>query len=146
MSFTNRICGAVVLCSLAVFLQAGCGSNHSPEAKPKFDPGEGAISGKLTDPLDNPFDLSQAGDGGAKSIQIELFSPARGAETTTPQKDKPNFVFSHIKPGRYEISVYAVVTGKRTIAGSAQATVNPGQVTPISLPLTVTPIKTDAQP
>jgi hypothetical protein len=145
MSFTKRFRAAVVVAFLAC-TQSGCGSGHQPEDKPKFDTGEGAISGKLTDPLDNPFDLSQAGEGGAKTLQIELFSPARGAETTTPRKDKPTFVFSHVKPGRYEISIYAVVTGKRTIAGSTQATVNPGQVTPVSLPLTVTPIKPDSQP
>jgi hypothetical protein len=120
----------------------GCGSNHPPAPKPEFDPGEGAISGKLVDSDDEPFDVSLAGDSGAKGIEIELLSPSRGiAAATFPDKEKATFILSHIKPGRYELSVYSVVTGKRTIAGSAQVTVNPEQVTPATLPLAVTPLK-----
>jgi hypothetical protein len=131
---------------LAMLLLVGCSSNHPPEPKPEFDSGEGAISGKLVDSYNDRFDVSQAGDAGAKGLQIELMSPSRGiAAATFPDKDKSTFVFSHIKPGRYELEVYSVVTGKRTIAGSLQITVNPEQVTPASLPLTVTPIKTDSQ-
>jgi hypothetical protein len=131
---------------LAILVLVGCSANHPPDPKPEFDPGEGAISGKLVDSYSDPFDVSQAGDAGAKALQIELMSPSRGiAAATFPDKDKSTFVFSHIKPGRYELEVYSIVAGKRTIAGSLQVTVNPEQVTQASLPLTVTPLKSDSQ-
>jgi hypothetical protein len=139
-----RVASAWTIGLLVMVLLVGCGSNRPPEPKPQFDPGEGAITGKLVDAYDDPFDVSLAGE--AKSLEIELISPSRGiAAATFPDKDKSTFVLSHIKPGRYELSVYCVVAGKRTIAGSTQITVNPEQVTDAKVPITVTPVKPDAQ-
>ena len=146
MTYPTRAPRVLALLPLAMLFVIGCGSSHPAPPKPEFDAGEGAISGKLVDSNQDPFDVSQAGDGGAKAIEIELLSPVRGiAAATFPDKEKSTFVFSHIKPGRYELSVYSVVQGKRTIAGSAQVTVDPQQVTEATLPLTVTPVKPDAQ-
>lgn len=102
--------------------------------------GEGGISGKLVDADQQPFDLTLAGEGGAKELRIELVSPTGGAVAAThPRRDKPEFAFSHIMPGTYELSVYRMVQGKRSIAGSKPVTVDPGQVTPATLQLQVTP-------
>ena len=140
MIYRKLIFGASVL---AMFTLIGCSSGKPPEAKPQFNPGEGAISGKILDAYNDPFDVSLAGDGGAKAIQVELFNATGASETTHPQDEKATFIFNHLKPGRYELSVYTVVRGKRTLAGNAQATVDPGQITAVSLPLTVTSLRGD---
>ena len=121
-------------------LLAGCGSsNRTNDLTPRFDAGEGAIAGKLVGADAAPFDVSLA--GGVRALRIELLSTGDGiAAATFPKEKPPEFVFSHIKPGRYEISVYAIVPGKRTIAGSTPVVVNAQQVTPVTLTLIETPI------
>jgi hypothetical protein len=127
--------------TLLLALAAGCHAGHDP-ATPEFSPGEGAITGQLINSDKDPFNLSLAGDDGAKALKIELLSPSTGvAAVTYPQKEKSRFTFSHISPGRYEISVFAVVTGKRTIAGSAPITVDPGKIAPAIVKLTVSPVQ-----
>ncbi|HEY8748170.1 MAG TPA: hypothetical protein VIM11_09365 [Tepidisphaeraceae bacterium] len=134
---------SAVFLLLALALSAGCHSSGEPTARtPEFSLGEGAISGQLLNADKDPFDVSLGGDDGAKAIKIELLSPSAGvAAVTYPQKDKAKFTFSHVPPGRYEISVFAVVASKRTIAGSTQITVDPGKVTPANVKLAVTPVQ-----
>jgi hypothetical protein len=121
---------------------AGCHSSHDSESRiPDFGAGEGAISGQLLNADKEAFDLALAGDDGAKGVKIELLSPSAGvASVTFPQKEKSRFVFSHVTPGRYEISVYVIVTGKRTIAGSTPVVVDSGKVTPANVTLAVAPV------
>jgi hypothetical protein len=121
-------------------LVSGCGSSHrQEERKPEFGVGEGAIAGKLVGGDSTPFDVSLA--GGARALRIELLSTGDGiAAATFPKEKPPEFVFSHVKPGRYEMTVYAIVPGKRTIAGSTPVVVNSQQVTPVTLTLVETPI------
>ena len=136
----SSICGGGLL-AVALLAGTGCGgSRDAQNRKPEFTGNEGGISGQLLNSDKDPFDLSLAGDDGAKALKIKLESPPAGvASVTFPQKEKSYFVFSHVPPGRYEISVYAVVTGKRTIAGSTPVVVDPGKVTPANVTLTVTP-------
>ena len=124
----------------ALALLAGCHAAHDP-LHPDFSPGEGAITGQLVNSEKDPFDLSLAGDDGAKALKVELHSVAGFSKTTIPQKSKSRFSFEHVPPGSYEISVYTVVPGKRTIAGSTPITVDPGKITPITITLTVTPVQ-----
>ena len=108
------------------FAPAGC--THDAPQKPTMQQGNGAIKGKLLNVAGEPFDLSLAGDGGAKALRIELISSTAGVvAATTPGPRKPEFVFSNIAPGRYELSVYDVVPDKGTVAGSQTVTVNPDQ-------------------
>jgi hypothetical protein len=134
----------VVLAILTVTLFfLGCASRRGDTQKPTMGQGEGAIAGQLVDANGDPFDLTQGGEGGAKSLRIDLTSPASGIVAAAyPQKKESRFVFSNIKPGAYEISVYWVVPGQRTIAGSLPVSVNADQVTPVKLPLTVSPLDT----
>lgn len=113
---------------------SGCGGRADPT--PKFAPGEGAISGTLVTTDGRAYELSPS-----DTMEIELLSPASGvAATARPFGKESRFVFSHVPPGRYELSVYQVVIGKRTIAGSLPVVVNPAQVTPAQVTLTVTPV------
>jgi len=119
----------------------GCASHRNDVQKPTMGAGDGAIDGQLVDAVGDPFDLTQAGEGGTKSLRIDLRSPENGnVAAAYPKTKESRFVFSNIKPGAYEISVYWVVPGKRTIAGSLPVSVNADQVTPVKLPLTVTPL------
>jgi hypothetical protein len=147
MTHPTESSGRAAFALLAVLMLIGCSSGgRPPEQKPEFNPGEGAIAGKLVDSNDDPFDVSLAGEEGVKALEIELLSPSRGiAAATFPRKEKSTFVLSHVKPGRYELSVYTVVTGKRTIAGSSQVTVDREKVTSATLRLTVTPLKSEGQ-
>lgn len=123
---------------LLTLLLTGCHSSHDP-SHPEFTQTEGAVAGQLLNSDKEPFDLTLAGDDGAKAIKIELHSPSTGlAAITYPQKEKSRFSFSHVPPGRYEISVYTVVLGKRTIAGSTPVTIDPAKITPANITLTVT--------
>ncbi|HEY2588740.1 MAG TPA: hypothetical protein VGI81_23560 [Tepidisphaeraceae bacterium] len=103
--------------------------------------GEGAIAGTLMDADGDPFDLSLAGDNGAPPLEIKLINPDRAVVATTSprstKKAKSTFLFNHVKPGTYEMSVYRIVLGKRTIAGSEPVTVDAGQVTPAKLTVQV---------
>lgn len=105
--------------------------------------GEGAISGTLVNADGDPFDLSLVDDAGASHpLEIKLINPDRAlVATTSPsptKKSKSAFLFNHVKPGTYELSVYRLVRGQhRTIAGSEPVTVDPGQVTPATLTLQV---------
>lgn len=122
----------------ALAAAGGCGAK-APNVKPEFSTGEGAIAGQLVGTDKDAFDVSLAGDKGAEGLKIELLSPSTGvAQVTYPHKKDARFAFSHVKPGRYEISVYAVVTGKRSIAGSQPVVVDAGQVAPVTVTLTVT--------
>jgi hypothetical protein len=101
--------------------------------------GEGAILGKLVNPDGGSFDLSLVGEPGPSALRIQLMSPDRAVVATAgPTGGKPGFIFSHVKPGTYELSIYRTVPGVRTIAGSEPVTVDAGQVTPVTLTLQVT--------
>lgn len=104
-----------------------------------MNPGEGAIQGKLVNSDGGAFSLSLVGDTGSRALQIQLMSADRAvvAVAATTQ-GKPQFVFSHVKPGAYELSVYRSVAGVRTIAGDEPVTVDAGQVTPATITLQVT--------
>lgn len=122
---------------LAFFCLAGC-ATHKPDHDPTpvMSVGEGAITGKLESAGGDRFDLSLAGP---EPLQIQLMNPNHGVvDTTTPWQGKPRFIFDHVKPGTYELSVYRAVPGQRTIAGSEPVTVNAGQLTPATLTLQVT--------
>jgi hypothetical protein len=104
-----------------------------------MSPGEGAILGKLMNGDGGSFDLSLAGGSGSAPLQIQLMSPDRAVvATTSPFPGKPQFIFSHVKPGTYELAVYRSIPGVRTIAGSEPVTVDAGQVAPATLTLQVT--------
>ena len=123
---------------LAAIALSGCSHDTPADLKPKFDAGEGAISGEIIGTDKDPFDLELA--GGKKQLKIELLSPVSGvAATTYPVDKKAHFVFNHVPPGRYEITAFATVSGKRSVAGNLTVTVDPGQVFPAKLMLTVTP-------
>ena len=117
---------------------SGCPPTGSTQYQPQFNPDEGAIDGDIIGADHQPFNLELA--GGRKEIKIELLSPARGIVSTYPLDNKAHFLFNHVPPGRYELTVFIVVTGKRTIAGNLSAVVDPAKVTPAKLMLTVTPI------
>lgn len=106
---------------------------------PAMNAGEGAILGKLMNGDGGWFDLSLVGGSGSAPLQIQLMSPDRAVvAVTSPFPGKSQFVFSHVKPGAYELSVYRSIPGVRTIAGSEPATVDAGQITPATLTLQVT--------
>jgi hypothetical protein len=126
------------LTTLLLFaLLSGCHAAHDPQ----FTPGEGAVTGQLLNSEKAPFNLTLAGDDGAKALRIELHSASGTTAVTYPRKEKSRFTFNHVPPGQYELSVYTAVPGKRTIAGSTPVTVDPGKVTPVNVTLTVTPIQ-----
>jgi len=121
---------------------SGCNLDaRADRDKPKMGPGEGAISGSLLAEDKQSFDLSLARDGqGNGNLRIELISPAEGLSAVTfPQERRARFTFNNVKPGSYELSVYCVIPGKRTIAGSLPVTVNAAQATPVKVTLHVTP-------
>jgi hypothetical protein len=119
---------------------AGCAHPKPPEDKPTMSPGNGAIAGKLVGSEGAAFDLSLAGEGGAEALKIELTSPSTGVVAATyPHEKSGDFIFSDVKPGTYELAVYRVVPGTRTIAGSQPVTVDPNQITPATVTLQVTP-------
>jgi hypothetical protein len=125
----------LVLFALALL----CGCTHQKSAQPTMQKGNGAIKGRLLNNQAEPFDLSLAGDTGAKALKIELISSLSGVfATTTPGPNKSEFVFDNVPPGRYELSVYTVVPDKRTIAGSQTVTVDPDQTASATLTLQVT--------
>jgi hypothetical protein len=129
---------AIRLGLLSTLGLAGVGCTHGAPQKPTMQQGNGAINGKLLDAAGEPFDLSLAGDGGAKALRIELISSTTGVvAATTPGPRKPEFVFNNISPGRYELSVYDVVPDKRTVAGSQTITVNPDQTVAATITLQV---------
>lgn len=127
--------------SLVLFLLALlCGCTHQKTAEPAMQKGNGAIKGRLVNNQGEPFDLSLAGDSGAKALKIELISSLSGviASTTPIAQSKSEFVFDNVPPGRYELSVYTVVPDKRTIAGSQTVTVDPDQTASATVVLQVT--------
>lgn len=133
---TSIACWAVVMLG-AVFAAGGCA--HKGAEKPAMRAGTGGIDGKLVDKSGEPFDVSLAGEGGATSLRIELISSGSGVvATTAPATQEPHFEFSNVAPGRYELNVYRVVPGKRTIAGSQTVSVDPGQTAFVSITLEVT--------
>ena len=126
---------AVVLGLVGLFLAASCAN----EQHPKMQSGNGAISGKLIGENKDPFDLGLAGDQ-PKALAVILSSPAQGTVAKSyPHGGKPEFAFDNVAPGEYELSVYALVPGKRSIAGSQPVTVNADQATPVTMTLHVTP-------
>jgi hypothetical protein len=141
---TVRVFLLSTLVALSCWITIGCAS-HKPadeEPKPAMSAGEGAISGTLVNADGDPFDLSLAANGGAaQPLEIKLINPDRAVVATTSPKStkkaKSAFLFNHVKPGTYELSVYRLVLGKRTIAGSEPVTVDPGQVTPAKLTVQV---------
>jgi hypothetical protein len=130
------------LIAFSCWITAGCAA-HKPaeEPKPVMSAGEGAIAGTLLNADGDPFDLSLAGDGGAPPLEIKLINPDRAVvATASPRSSKKagsTFLFNHVKPGAYELSVYRTVLGKRTIAGSEPVTVDAGQATPVKLTMQV---------
>jgi hypothetical protein len=138
----HRQLSRIGIAVLGLILGVATGCAHDGAAdKPAMNAGEGGIAGKLVDAEQRPFDLMQAGEGGAKELRIELVSPTGGAvDATHPRKSTPDFVFNHVTPGTYELSVYRMVQGKRSIAGSKPVTVDPGQITSVTLQLQVTPV------
>src|SRR5690349_15469810 len=133
---TVRVVLLSTLVALSCSLSTGCASHRPADelAKPAMSPGEGAITGTLLDADGDPFDLSLAGDNGSPPLEIKLINPDRAVVATTSPRstknDKSKFLFNHVKPGTYELSVYRIVLGKRTIAGSEPVTVDAGQVAP----------------
>lgn len=132
----------IALAALALVALIGC--SHASE--PKAGPGTGTISGKLVGTDQAPFDLSLAGPGAGRDLRIDLVDQSSGVVASTYPKVqhseltwRSEFVFSDVKPGSYELTAYANVPGKRSVAGSQPVTVNPGEVTPITLVLQVTP-------
>ena len=119
-----------------VFL-GGCATHQSPT----MQAGNGAISGKLIGSDKDPFNLSLAGEQ-PRVLAITLSSPAQGQIALThPRNGKPEFVFENVMPGEYELNVYTLVPGKRSIAGSQPVTVNADQVTPVTITLQVTSLE-----
>lgn len=139
---SGRIIPGFVLVSMFAF-PLGCAS-HKPapvEQPPAFSDTEGAISGKLVNGDGNPFDMALGRDStDRKSLRIDLISPDHAvvSSATTSASGQPQFKFEHVKPGTYELSVYRVVPGERTIAGSEPVTVDASQITPVTLTLQVT--------
>ena len=128
-------------CLVLLSITSGCTPKPSPDDKPAMSAGTGAIEGKLVSADHDAFDLSKIDPDSPSPppLKIELISPSRGVvATTTPREDKPNFRFENVRPGTYELSVYRVVPGKRTIAGSVPLTVNAEEVSPVTLVLQVT--------
>jgi hypothetical protein len=126
------VCLFLVSCCIG-----GC-ATHTPDKDPTpvMNADEGAITGKLESAGGDRFDLSLAG---IDPLQIQLLNPDHGVvATTAPLQGKPRFIFDHVKPGTYELSVYGAVRGQRTIAGSEPVTVDAGQITPATLTLQVT--------
>jgi hypothetical protein len=104
-----------------------------------MNPGEGAIAGALSAADGGSFDISLAHQAGAGELEIKLMSPDRAVvATVSPLAGKPRFIFDHVKPGTYELSVYRAIPGQRSIAGSEPVTVDAGQITPATLTLQVT--------
>ena len=136
MRCQNGVVSFLLSISLGSALVSGCQSAAHPADKPTMSAGEGGIAGKLVGTDQEPFDLSQAGDRKGKDLKIELISPASGvAAVVYPSDSDAKFAISHLHPGTYELQVYTLVPGKRTIAGSLPVTVNPGQITSVTLPL-----------
>jgi hypothetical protein len=139
----GRVIPGFVLVSMFI-LPLGC-TSHKPvaaeELPPAFSDTEGAISGKLVNGDGNPFDTGLGKDStDRQSLRIDLISPDHAvvSSAATPPSGKPQFRFEHVKPGTYELSVYRVVPGQRTIAGSEPVTVDANQITPVTLTLQVT--------
>lgn len=139
-------CMLSVICAVPL----GCASHKpSPEDQPPaVSATDGGISGKLVNAEGDAFDTSLAKDpGGAGSLRIDLISPDRAVvSSATPVNGKPQFRFEHVRPGKYELSVYREVRGQRTIAGSEPVTVDAGQVTPVTITLQVTKAGESATP
>lgn len=138
---SGRILIACVLLSMCGFF-GGCASQKPSEADqpPVFSAIDGAITGKLVNGDGDPFDLGLSQDpSGPEKLRIELISPDSAVvASATPDGGKPQFKFSHVKPGTYELSVYRSVPGQRNIAGSEPVTVDAGRITPVKLTLQVT--------
>ena len=101
--------------------------------------GRGAISGKLVDSDDQPFDWQRVGLSGPGALRIELLSTAHGVVATShPQRDKAIFLFDDVPPGRYELAAYGAVPGERTIAGNQTILVNPDEIAHVKLQVQVT--------
>lgn len=139
---SGRIIRGFVLASMCA-IPFGCAS-HNPSAAeqpPVVSETEGAISGKLVNADGDPFNMTLGRDStNRESLQIDLISPDHAvvSSATTPSSGKPEFRFEHVKPGTYELSVYRVVPGLRTIAGSEPVTVDANQIMPVTLTLQVT--------
>lgn len=126
----------IVFAAFTLLALIGC----SHASAPRTGPETGAISGKLVGTEQAPFDLSLAGPDAGHNLRIDLVDQSSGVvASTNPTTGRPEFIFSNVKPGSYELTVYANVPGKRSIAGSQPVTVNPGEVTTITLVLQVTP-------
>ena len=121
-----------------VMFVTGCPPRTPSDEKPVMQAGTGAIEGKLVAADEAPFDLALAADDSSGPLRVELLSPARGVvATANTHRNKPEFSFSNVRPGTYELVVYRAIAGKRTIAGSQTVTVNPGETAPATLMLQV---------
>lgn len=131
---------------MAGLSSAGCAPKKPPEdPKPQMSAGEGAVAGKLVTSSGDAFDPAMAGKEKGK-LEIELVSPASGVvATVSPIPGKAEFIFDHVKPGTYELSVFRAVPGKMTIAGSEPVTVNAGEVASAAVRVQVTPNEGDTK-
>lgn len=125
------------LAVFALLLLTGC--THHPRSVPVMHNGNGAISGRVLDSDDQPFDWEKVGLSGPSALRIELLSTYRGVIATAHlQRDKPIFLFDDVPPGRYELAAYGAVVGEKTIAGNQTVLVNPGEIAHVKLRVQVT--------
>lgn len=118
---------------LPLLVLTGCA--HPPPQGTQREPGTGVIVGKLKGIDKEPFDMRLAD----QPLQVKLLNSDRGVVASTAARpDRPDFRFENIKPGSYELTVYQMVPGKRTIAGDQQVTVDPDHTTDFTLTLHVT--------
>ena len=121
----------------SLVLLAGC--THHPRTVPVMHNGNGAISGRITDSDDQPFEWGKVGLSGPGALRLELLSTSRGVVATShPQRDKPIFLFDDVPPGRYELAAYGAVAGEKTIAGNQTVLVNPSEIAHVKLRVQVT--------
>ena len=124
---------------LALMLLTSC--THHPRTVPVLHNGNGAISGRLFDTDDRPFDWQAVGLSGPGALRIELLSTSRGVIATAhPLRDQPTFLFDDVPPGRYELAAYGAVPGEKTIAGNQFVSVNAGEIARVKLPVQVTSV------
>ena len=140
MIVQQRVGRASGLLMMLLLVAGGCAHHQAAGNTAKMAPGTGAITGEFIGPDGEPFDASLLDDGASRLLTVKLHDNAGAITETEAHADQqPAFVFNNVSPGAYELSVYKVVRGKRTIAGSAPVSIDAGQVSPVRLTLQVTP-------
>ena len=135
----------VLILLLSFGLPIGC-AHSAPEAPPPtFSATSGAIAGTLTNSSGEA--LSSADKTALAGVQIRLVSADAGlVATAEPGSGKTDFAFSDVRPGRYEISVYNTPNSKSTVAGSHPVTVDPNQITRVSITVQITSAEDGPKP